>query len=118
MQEQPYLIIVRRRPVTEIRKDAKRLGCQEWETIEGESDGLYKGDDEQNNSDSLGNELVRFWKSEDGRVHYCRSCGRVMIEQDVANRNDAVSCGVSQLEAEKELLSRRDGDQTAHQYAD
>ena len=84
VQEQPYLIIVRRRPVTEIRKDAKRLGCKEWETIEGESDGLYKGDDEQNNSDSLGNELVRFWKSEDGRVHYCRSCGRVMIEQDVA----------------------------------
>ena len=84
VQEQPYLIIVRRRPVSEIRKDAKRLGCKEWETIEGESDGLYKGDDEQNNSDSLGNELVRFWKSEDGRVHYCRSCGRVLIEQDVA----------------------------------
>lgn len=84
VQEQPYLIIVRRRPVSEIRKDAKRLGCKEWKTIEGESDGLYKGDDEQNNSDSLGNELVRFWKSEDGRVHYCRSCGRVMIEQDVA----------------------------------
>ena len=76
--------MLRRRPVSEIRKDAKRLGCKEWETIEGESDGLYKGDDEQNNSDSLGNELVRFWKSEDGRVHYCRSCGRVLIEQDVA----------------------------------
>ena len=47
VQEQPYLIIVRRRPVSEIRKDAKRLGCKEWETIEGESDGLYKGDDER-----------------------------------------------------------------------
>ena len=35
VQEQPYLIIVRRRPVSEIRKDAKRLGCKELETIEG-----------------------------------------------------------------------------------
>lgn len=118
VQEQPYLIIVRRRPVTEIRKDAKRLGCKDWESIEGESDGLYKGDDEQNNSDSLGNELVRFWKSEDGRVHYCRSCGRVMIEQDVATEMTLYPVAYMELEAAQELLSRRDGDQTSHQHAD
>lgn len=83
VQEQPYIIIVRRRPVTQIREDAKKRGCAEWESIEGDSDGLYKGDDEQTDSGSLGTELVRFWK-QDEVVHYCRSCGRVMIEPDVA----------------------------------
>lgn len=118
VQEQPYLIIVRRRPVSEIRKDAKRLGCKEWETIEGESDGLYKGDDEQNNSDSLGNEacavleirrrpraLLPLLRARDDRAGCC-------------NRNVIVSGRVHELEAAQELLSRRDGDQTAHQYAD
>lgn len=84
LQEQPYIIVVRRRPVTEIRRDAKRLGCKDWERIEGDSDGLYKGDDGQSENDTLGTELVRFWKSEDGKVHYCRSCGDVLIEPDVS----------------------------------
>lgn len=86
LQEQPYIIVVRRRPVAEIRRDAKRLGCKDWERIEGDSDGLYKGDDEQSENDTLGTELVRFWKSEDGCVHYCRSCGDVLIEPDVATK--------------------------------
>ena len=110
VQEQPYLIIVRRRPVSEIRKDAKRLGCKEWETIEGESDGLYKGQSRQRACAVL---EVR------GRpralLPLLRSC---YDRAGCGNRNDAVSGGLSQLEAEKELLSRRDGDQTAHQHAD
>lgn len=83
-QRQPYILIVRRRPVCEARREAKARGCAEWESIQGESEGIYKGDDEQNDVDSLCTELTRFWRGEDGCVRFCKCIGRVLTQPETA----------------------------------
>lgn len=82
VQAQPYIIVVQRLPVGEIRRMAKQAGCAEWEEIQGENEGLYKGDSEQTEGDALGTLLTRFWK-EGGNVHFCKACGRVMVQKPV-----------------------------------
>lgn len=81
-QEQPYILIVRRRPVREARQEAERAGIEDWESIRGESDGLYKGDDEQTGGDDLCTEITRFWKGEDKRVRFCKAIGTVLTQKE------------------------------------
>lgn len=83
VQMQPYIIVVQRMPVAAIRKMAKTLGCKEWESIQGDTDGNYVGDDETSSTESMGTLLTRFWKGEDGRIQFCKVCGQVLVQQPV-----------------------------------
>ena len=71
MQEQPYVLIAQRRPVEEIRRLARRLGCKDWESIRPEEEGQAVL-------------LTRFWKqwSEDGErctVRGMQVCGDAVV---------------------------------------
>ncbi len=88
VQEQPHLLIVRRRPVQEVRREAKENGVQDWERIKSDNASEYKGE-EDTACDNMTTEILRFWKkteqSEDGkmqkRVWFCRVCGEVVLQE-------------------------------------
>ena len=63
VQGQPYIIIARRRPVNEVRQEAKANGIVNWQEIQSDSCSEYVGEDEQT-SDELVTELTRLWKVE------------------------------------------------------
>lgn len=85
VQNQPYLILVRRRPVRDVQKEAKSRGMENWEQIRSDAgEGLYKGDDEQTGNELLCTELTRLWKADDGMVHFCRAAGETMTQGDTA----------------------------------
>ncbi len=67
-EEQPYIIIVRRRSAEELRREAKTAGAENWENIRPEGKGLYMNEEDDPNHD-LATELIRLWK-EDGTVHF------------------------------------------------
>lgn len=79
VQEQPYILIVRRRPVTSVRKEAKAAGVSDWESITSENEGDYVGE-ETGQSDTLCTEVTRFWK-QNGRVWFAKFCGKVTLKQ-------------------------------------
>lgn len=83
VQAQPYLIIVQRIPVPAIKRMAKAAGCTEWESIQGDTDGNYVGDDETSSTEDMGTLLTRFWKGEDGRVLFCKVSGQIMVQKPV-----------------------------------
>ena len=84
VQRQPYLIIVQRLPVQQVRKMAKEAGCPEWENIQADSGGRYLGDEDTARADQVTTLLTRFWKGEDGTVRFCKTCGTVMVQQETA----------------------------------
>ncbi len=69
-EEQPYIIIVRRRNTEELRREAKAAGAKDWENIRPEGDGLCISEGNNHERD-LTTELLRLWK-EDGRVKFMR----------------------------------------------
>ena len=94
VQNQPYIIIARRRPVSEVRKEAKQNGIKNWEEIKPDYSSEFVGEDESN-SDELVTELTRLWKveteiSEDifsipdlvQNVHFMRVCGDVITQHE------------------------------------
>lgn len=83
VQYQPYLLIVQRIPVPAICKMAKEAGCKDWESIQGDNEGRYVGDDEVSSTEQLGTLITRFWKDEQGLVWFCKACGQVMVREPV-----------------------------------
>lgn len=81
VQTQPYILVVQRLPVEEIRQMAEACGCTEADSIQGDAVSQYVSDDKATNSVNLGTLLTRFWKGEDGRVQFCKVCGTVMVRQ-------------------------------------
>ena len=81
-QAQPYIIIVQRMPVQQIRKLAKAAGCAEWESIQGDSGGDYVGDDETSSTEDMGTLLTRMWRDEGGSVSFCKVSGQIMVQQE------------------------------------
>lgn len=79
VQNQPYIIIQRRRPVRVVREEAKALGAQGWECIEAEDDSDFVGGDDMPDSVQC-TENTRFWKK-DGKVWFMRACGKVAIKR-------------------------------------
>ncbi len=79
VQSQPYIILVRRRPVKLVREEAKNNGVADIELIQGETASEYKGEDDQQDGE-LATELTRFWK-ENGEVWYTRVCGEVVTKK-------------------------------------
>lgn len=84
VQSQPYIIIVRRRPVEDVRREAEAMGAQNAKQITGESDNDIVNS-ELDDGENLCNELVRFWKAkgEGGRKHVfmMRCVGNIVLEQ-------------------------------------
>lgn len=62
IQEQPYILIAQRRPVTELQRLAKRNGCKDWESIRAEEEGQAIL-------------LTRFWKQWDENGEICSVWG-------------------------------------------
>ncbi len=90
VQGQPYIIIARRRPVSEVRKEAKQNGIKNWQEILPDYGSEFVGE-EQMTSDELVTELTRLWKvqnevSEDifsipemvENVYFMKVCGDVI----------------------------------------
>ena len=63
VQSQPYIIIARRRPLNEVKKEAKENNIHNWDEIESDMGSEFVGEDE-NVSSELVTELTRLWKVE------------------------------------------------------
>lgn len=81
VQMQPYMIVVQRLPVEAIRKIAEACGCAEADSIQGDAESMYVGEDEISSSGNMGTLLTRFWKGKDGKVQFCKVCGTVMVKE-------------------------------------
>lgn len=83
IQRQPWVMIVRRRAIGEVKREAKALGVDP-ETIKPESESRFVGE-EHAAENSLCTELVRFWreKAADGgeRMHVLRVVGDVVLQK-------------------------------------
>lgn len=81
VQTQPFIILVRRRALEVVRREAAENGCPDWQEIQSETETDYLGEDDQQESRMV-TELTRFWKvrGEDGRerVHFMTVCGDVI----------------------------------------
>lgn len=85
VQGQPYIILVRRRPLDVVKQEAQRNGVFDWENIQPECEYDYMGED-KDQSGNLVTELTRFWKvkDENGKenVHFMTICGEVITKPD------------------------------------
>lgn len=87
VQDQPYILIVRRRPVEQVREEARARGLAEdrVQRIQAECSSDLVGDEDQQ-QDLLATEIIRFAKKrrQDGErtVHICRVCSDVMLEEE------------------------------------
>ncbi len=85
VQGQPYIILVRRRPLDVVKLEAQRNGVPDWENIQPECEYDYMGED-KDQSGNLVTELTRFWKvkGQDGseKVHFMTICGEVVTKED------------------------------------
>lgn len=84
VQTQPYMIVVQRMPVEAIRKIAQACGCAEADSIQGDAESMYVGEDEISSSGNMGTLLTRFWKDRDGKVQFCKVCGSVLVKETTA----------------------------------
>lgn len=76
LQEQPSILIAQQKPVAQLRREARRAGCTDWECI--------RADDGGEGSTAHATVLTRFWKvwDEDGeqcRVYAQRVCRGVEL---------------------------------------
>lgn len=85
LQAQPYIIVKRRRTVSEVRREAKENNIAEWESIAPDSDTQITSDNDNISDDNRVTELIRFWKekNEDGvkTVRFMRVCGNIVTEE-------------------------------------
>ncbi|MBQ8682929.1 MAG: hypothetical protein IJ518_00250 [Clostridia bacterium] len=76
IQQQPYVLIAQRQPVSRIQALAKRHGCRDWESIRG---------DEASGRNGHATLLTRFWKEvgEDGicTVRAMQVCGDTAVRE-------------------------------------
>lgn len=84
IQEQPYILIIQRRYVDEVRAEAKANHIDEAdiESIvpDNETDGQINGETEVDNEKKLIS-VMRLWK-QGGTIHVCRSTKTVMYQPD------------------------------------
>lgn len=80
VQRQPYLLLVQRLPVEQVRQEAKHNKMEDWDKIEADSASEYKGEDDLPDG-RLATKLTRFWKK-DGKVHFMQVCGKHIVKGD------------------------------------
>ena len=97
VEDQPYIIIMRRRPAADLMQEAKAAGNPDWEAIAPEGAAQF----DEDGGDKMATELIRLWK-ENGTVHFmstARNCGR--------QRPSPLSHCVDELGKRKKQLSRK-----------
>lgn len=82
VQKQPYVLLVRRRPVKEMRREARQAKIADWESIQADAASDYKGEDDLESTEQLGTEITRLWKASNGLVHFARVSGGVLTVPD------------------------------------
>lgn len=109
IQSQKYIIIVERRFVSEIKKEAKQNGIDEnqMSLIQADSDTQYQiGVDAkrevENSEDGKCLSLLKMWK-ENGTVHFCRAT------QDVLYQPDTIIDGLTEYPLVGYVWSRKKG---------
>jgi len=79
VQEQPYIIIVRRRSLESVREYAAKRGMENAESIMPDNEKLYFNEENELNSE-LCTVLLRLWKDkESGHIMFCESTKDAMI---------------------------------------
>lgn len=77
-EKQSSIIMVKRMSVEEVREEAKKYGCADWEDIMPDDKGNNPLK-EKSEEEGLCTVLIRLWK-EEGEVHFCKSTKDVMIK--------------------------------------
>lgn len=79
IQSQPYIIVSSRRMLDSVRKEAKKNGIENWESIQADSDtDLYNSQYEQSNKVTV---LIKIWK-ENGTVRMIKTTPSIMIREE------------------------------------
>ena len=76
VQDQPYLIIVKREQVESVRERARETGCAEWQQIVPDSGYEY----EEESGSELVTVLIKLWR-EGGTVRFCECTQDVTIRR-------------------------------------
>lgn len=82
VQEQPYLIIVKRAKLATVKRQAKKEGVKDWEQITADSDGNYYGEEKQACGTDLVTVLIKLWKDDEGLIHFSKSTQNVVLKED------------------------------------
>jgi len=69
LQEQPYIIVVQRKPIKELRKQAQKEGVKNWESIISDNNSLFYNEDKTDNND-LVTVLTKFYRNRDTIKYY------------------------------------------------
>ncbi len=80
VQEQPYIIIVKRSKLSSVKAQAKKDGITDWEQIQADSDNNYYGENSVAEND-LTTVLIYLWKDEKGLVNYCKCTQNIMLSK-------------------------------------
>jgi len=80
VQEQPYIIIVKRSKLSSVKAQAKKDGITDWEQIQADTDNNYYGENSVAEND-LTTVLVYLWKDENGLVNYCKCTQNIMLSK-------------------------------------
>lgn len=81
VQKQPYILIVQRLPVEQVRAEARAAGL-DFESIMPDADSNYKGEDETASTEHLVTVKTRFWKGDDRMVRFARTAGGVALKDE------------------------------------
>lgn len=76
VEDQPYILIMRRRPAEELRVEAKAAGADNWEAILPEG----AADFDEGSDDGMATELIRLWK-ENGTVHFMSTARECVLKK-------------------------------------
>lgn len=70
LQSQPWLIVAMRKPLDEVKDEARANGVREWNSIVADSDS---NQGEEGDPSDLCTVIVKLWKDKDGEVHAIKS---------------------------------------------
>lgn len=82
VQDQPYIIVVKRSNVGQVRREAKKLGVKNWQDIM--PDSMHDFMTKEYSDNDLVSVLFYFYRDEDGLVHFCKTTQNVVLKEDTA----------------------------------
>lgn len=81
VQDQPYLIIVKRSKLDLVREEAKGAGVHNWEAIHADNESHYYGEDRGADND-LVTVLIKLWKDKKSQtVHFVKCTQDVILKE-------------------------------------
>ncbi|MDR1572751.1 MAG: hypothetical protein LBS24_00375 [Clostridiales Family XIII bacterium] len=79
IQKQPYILVIMRRPVEEVRDEAAALGAKDGESIGEDDESLYMG--EEKGDGGLVTVITKLWK-EKGTVRAVKTTASVVLRKE------------------------------------